>query len=179
MKEPRPQHDLWFVDQIYPHEKKLKSWLMQRFPELSELDDIVQEAYFKVLKAHASGPIINPRAYLFLVAKNLVLNRFRHFKYEKPPGDTDYEVEEILDEIDDPLEEVTKSEEIQIMIQAIKSLPKRCRQVVTLRKIYGYSLREVAKTLGISVSAVDTQSTIGLRKCAEYYEAYQFRGENQ
>lgn len=177
MKNPDRQHDVWFVDQILPHEQNLKSWLARRFTGLNDLDDIIQESYFKVLKAHASGPIINPRAYLFLTAKNLVLNRFRHFRHEKPPGDDEYQVGEMSDELDDPLEEVTKKEEIQIMIQAIKSLPKRCRQVMTLRKIYGYSLREVAKKLGISVSAVDAQSSIGLRKCAEYYEAYQFRGE--
>lgn len=177
MEKPHDQNSIWFIDQVLPHEDKLRSWLRYRFPELKDLDDIIQESYVKVIKAHESGPIINARAYLFLTAKNLVLNRFRHFRYEKPPGDIDFQFDDLLGDAEDPLEEVTKQEEIQIMIKAIRSLPRRCRQVITLRKIYGYSLREVAGILGISVSAVDAQSSIGLRKCAAFFRTYKTRRE--
>lgn len=63
-------------------------------------------------------------------------------------------------------------EEFQHLIQAIQSLPERCRQVITLRKIYGLSQKEVASRLGISVHTVEAQGSIGLRKCIDYFRQH-------
>jgi RNA polymerase sigma factor (sigma-70 family) len=52
----------------------------------------------------------------------------------------------------------------------------RCRQILTLRKIYGLSQKEVAAELGISEHTVEAQGTIGLRKLAEYFERFERRG---
>ena len=72
--------NIWYVDNILPHENHLRSWLKGKFAHLTDLEDVIQEAMFKVLRACASGPIINPKAYLFLTARNLVLSRFRQQK---------------------------------------------------------------------------------------------------
>ncbi len=58
------------------------------------------------------------------------------------------------------------------MIEAIQSLPERCRQIITLRKIYGLSQNEVAARLGISVHTVEVQGGIGLRKCIEFFRRH-------
>jgi len=58
---------------------------------------------------------------------------------------------------------------LQLLIQAIQSLPDRCRQVVTLRKIYGLSQKETAARLDITENTVEVQSAIGLRKCIEFF----------
>jgi RNA polymerase sigma-70 factor (ECF subfamily) len=65
---------------------------------------------------------------------------------------------------------VARAQELELLTQAIQSLPTRCRQVLTLRKIYGLSQREVAAQLGISENTVEAQGVIGLRKLAEYFE---------
>jgi RNA polymerase sigma-70 factor (ECF subfamily) len=57
-----------------------------------------------------------------------------------------------------------------MLTQAIQSLPTRCRQVLTLRKIYGLPQKEVAAQLGISENTVEAQGVIGLRKLTEYFE---------
>jgi RNA polymerase sigma factor (sigma-70 family) len=66
-------------------------------------------------------------------------------------------------------EALAHAEDFQVLIRAIQSLPDRCRQVVTLRKIYGLSQKEVAERLGISEHTVEAQGGIGLRKCIEYF----------
>jgi RNA polymerase sigma-70 factor (ECF subfamily) len=55
-------------------------------------------------------------------------------------------------------------------------LPTRCRQIITLRKIYGLSQKEVAAQLGIAEHTVEAQGTIGLRKLGEFFERIERRG---
>ncbi len=159
----------WFVDEVLPHEKELRVWLRSRFPRAGDVDDLVQETFTRLLKAHDSGPIVNPRAFLFVTARNLALNQLRHLRYERPPGAEEVDPLSIVDDVNSPPESVAKEEELQQLIRAIQSLPNRCRQVMTLRKIYGLSQKEVAKRLNISVHTVEAQGSIGLRKCVEYF----------
>ena len=178
MRRKKLDSDLWFIDHIQPHQAKLLSWLKGKFPDFQDLDDVVQEAVFKVLRAHSSGPIINPKAYLFLTARNLVLSRIRRYRFEEPPPAQEIDLGEIMEEIDDPLEQIARKEEIQLLIDAIRSLPKRSRQVLTLRKVYGYSLKETASELGITVSAVASHSAIGIEKCEAFLRKNRI-GENE
>ncbi len=162
----------WFVDEVLPHEKELRSWLRARFPGAGDVDDLVQEAFARLLKAHDSGPVVNPRAYLFVITRNMALNQLRHMRYERPPDAEEVDPLSIVDDVNGPPESVAKEEELQQLIKAIQSLPNRCRQVMTLRKIYGLSQKEVADRLGISVHTVEAQGSIGLRKCIEYFRCH-------
>lgn len=49
----------------------------------------------------------------------------------------------------------------------IQALPERSRQVLTLRKIYGLSQREIAVHLGIEERAVEVHLADGMRRCIE------------
>ena len=162
----------WFVDEVLPHEQDLRSWLAARFSAISDIDDLVQETFSRLLKSHESGPVVNPRAFIFVTARNLALNQLRHLRYVRPQGAEEIDPLSIVDEVSSPPEAIARQEALQNLIQAIQSLPKRCRQVVTLRKIYGLSQKEVAKRLGISVHTVEAQGSIGLRKCIEYFRRH-------
>ncbi|MCH6257541.1 sigma-70 family RNA polymerase sigma factor [Puniceicoccaceae bacterium K14] len=172
MSQSNSERSRWFVDEVLPQERELRSWLSARFGSAGEVDDMIQEVFSRILKAHESGPIANPRAFLFVTARNLALNQLRHMRYERPGGAREIDPLSIVADVNSPPEAVAKEEELQQLIQAIQSLPKRCRQVVTLRKIYGLSQKEVAKRLGISVHTVEAQGSIGLRKCIEYFRSH-------
>lgn len=167
----------WLVDEVLPYREDLRKWLNVRFPVIRDVDDILQEVFSKIMKAHQSGPIVNPKAYIFVVARNLALNQIRHLNLERPRGSLELDPLSIVDQVNTPPEALIQNEEIQCLVEAIQSLPKRCRQVMTLRKIYGLSQREVAKRLGISENTVENQSAIGLHKCKLYFKqaGYQSR----
>ena len=55
---------------------------------------------------------------------------------------------------------------------AIQALPARCRQVMTLRKIYGLSHRDIAQQLGISEHTVNAQLAIGVLRLRTYLRAH-------
>ncbi len=145
----------------------LRAWLQSRFPR-SEPDDILQEAYLRVLQAHQKGPMQSPKAFLFAVARNLALDQVRR---RQAAGESDLaRVDELnlLDETADVSETVARNQELELLTQAIQSLPDRCRRIFTLRKVYGLSQGDIAQKLAVSEHTVSAQLTIGLHKCAEY-----------
>lgn len=150
----------------------MRGWLHARFPSLCDIDDVIQEAYTRLLKARDSGPIACARGFLFVTARNLALNRLRHVRIERPPEAAEIDILTVADEQTPVYEALEGAEDLQLLIEAIQSLPNRCRRVVTLRKIYGLSQKEVASTLGISEHTVEAQGSIGIRKCTEYFRRH-------
>jgi RNA polymerase sigma factor (sigma-70 family) len=168
---PDSHQTAWFFEHLQPHDAMLRAWLRSRFPALSDLDDVMQEAYSRVLQAKETTSIAAPKAFLFATARNVVLARIRH--QNTPFGGprlVDIETESVLDESADVPHAVGRAEEFELLTKAIQSLPTRCRQVITLRKIYGLSQKEVAARLGIAERTVEAQGTIGLRKLAAFFE---------
>jgi RNA polymerase sigma-70 factor (ECF subfamily) len=82
-----PPHDSeqarWFSEQVLPHEADLRGWLQARFPVLTDVDDVVQESYQRLLRVQATGPIANARAFLFVSARNVAFNQLRRLRRER------------------------------------------------------------------------------------------------
>ncbi len=162
----------WFAEEVHPHEPALRAWLQARFPTIADTDDLVQEAYARLLRARGTGSVACARAFLFITARNLALNQLRHLRYEVTGSSSDNNPAEVLDEGTAIPESVSRAEDLQLLVQAIQSLPERCRQVITLRKIYGFTQKETAARLGITEHTVEAQGAIGLRKCIEYFRRH-------
>lgn len=169
MDHPRHETERWFADNVQPHGPMLRGWLQSRFPELApDLDDIVQEAYVRVLAAKAKGKLQTPKAFFFAIARNLAIDHVRHrqlARLESLEGNAEFSV---LEDNDNVAETAARNHEIEIMTEALQSLPERCRQIMTLRNVYGISQKDVAARLGISVRTVEAQVTIGIRRCTEF-----------
>jgi RNA polymerase sigma factor (sigma-70 family) len=167
----------WFQQHVQPHEGMLRAWLRSRFPSESDVDDVVQEAYARILEARDATAIEAPKAFLFAIARNLALGRIRRQRAAGSwNGLAEFDVESVLDESADVPQTVARNQELELLTQAIQSLPTRCRQIITLRKIYGLSQKEVAAQLGIAEHTVEAQGTIGLRKLTEFFERLERRG---
>lgn len=170
MPHPNPDQAKWFAEHLRPHEAMLRAWLRARFRSANDVDDIVQEAFLRVLAACQSTAIESPKAFLFATARNLALMRLRHREVERVDSLAEIDASSILDEGPEIPAAVANAQELELLTAAIQSLPMRCRQILTLRKIYGMSQKEVAAELGISEHTVEAQGTIALRKIAEYFE---------
>jgi hypothetical protein len=67
---PPPDSELgqWFAAHVQPHEPVLRAWLRSRFKSETDLDDVVQETYLRLLRARERGEVTSPKAFLFAVA---------------------------------------------------------------------------------------------------------------
>jgi len=59
--------------------------------------------------------------------------------------------------------------ELVRVAQLARALPAVCRRVFTLRKVYGYSGKEIATRLGIPDEAVEELLILAARVCAQEY----------
>jgi RNA polymerase sigma factor (sigma-70 family) len=164
----RTDAERWFSEHVLPHDGMLRAWLRSRFPSLADPDDLVQEAYARVMQARAAGAIATPKAFLFTTARNLAIDRLRREQIVGIDSLAEIERLSVFDDVPGVSEIVGRRQELELLTQAIQSLPERCRQVLTLRKIYGLSQREIAAQLGISEHTVEAQVGNGMRRCAEF-----------
>jgi RNA polymerase sigma-70 factor (ECF subfamily) len=166
----------WFAENLLAHEPLLRSWLQSRFGAALPVNDIIQEAYLRVLQVRRTAPVNAPKAFLFATARNLALNAARSARVRGEHLAQPVDESELLDEDSNVRETVAKYEELEILTQAIQALPDRCRQIFTLRKVYGLSQADIARRLDISARTVNAQLTIGLNKCADFVDRLRGKG---
>lgn len=149
-------------------EAGLSNYLHKRFPHLTDIEDLVQEAYLRLWRAKSAGPIRSERGLLFSIARNTAFDRFRRYAKhptERLPEDPDSAV--YLDDAN-AADITSREEEIAVLRAALDSLPDRCREILILRRLHNLSHRDIAEHLGITEHTVEKQVGIGLRKCLEY-----------
>jgi len=166
----------WFSENLQPHEKDLRSWLRRRFPALDSIDDVIQEAYLRALTTQESEDLRCPRAFLFRTAKNLSLNHLKSHEVSRKIPYEETAFSDVVSDAEDPRDTIARNQEREIMKAAIQSLPQRCRQIMTLNKVYGLSQKDVAKRLNIAPSTVCDQIAIGVAKCTDYVDKYRKEG---
>ena len=158
----------WFTEEVLPHEAALRAWLIARFGPDCEVDDLVQETFARVLRTGSATRVGSAKAFLFATARNLAVDQLRHRQVLAFEPIAEMHESHVLDDKPGVGETVSRRQELELLTAAIESLPERCRQVLTLRKIYGISQKAIASQLGISEHTVEAQVGIGVKRCAEY-----------
>ena len=168
---PPPDQARWFAEEVQPHERELRAFLRRHFPTVQDIDDLVQEAYVRLLRARHTGTIAEPRAYLFTTARNIAFDLFRRQRPISMEALAETQRLSVVEDKADAAEAASHTQEIELLIEAIHALPVRCREVITLRKLHGLSYRDIATRLGISENTVNAQLAIGLVRCRQYLAA--------
>jgi RNA polymerase sigma-70 factor (ECF subfamily) len=155
---------------VAPHERSLRSYLRSVFPSLPDLDDLVQESYARLIRAKDAGRVSYAKAFLFTTARNAALDFFRRRKVVVIDLVADLTKLSVMDEGPSASEAISKQQDLEMLAAAVRDLPARCRQVMTLRLLYGMSQKEIAAELRISEHTVKAQIAKGMRRCAVYLE---------
>lgn len=171
MSPPPSDQARWFAEEVQTHEPALRAYLRGKFPSLPDLDDLVQETYARLLRANQTGAVRSAKAFLFTTARNVAFDFFRRKRVVSLEGTAEIDRLYVLDERPGVAETVCHEQELDFLLDAIRALPNRCREVLTLRKIYGLSHKEIADRLDISERTVNAQVAIGLLRCREFLRA--------
>lgn len=107
-------------------------------------EDAVQEVFLKLWETRDRlNGILTPKAYCITMVKNICLDRVRRAsRLEFPSQLPEQEAPPVQDAIDN-------KERLAMVMEAVKSLPDRQREVLLLRTVEGLSYEEISARTGI------------------------------
>lgn len=155
---------------VFPDERPaLLRFLVARSGSREDAEELLHDLWERA--GQASGPIANPRAYLFTTANNLVLDRRRAERrraareeaVSRDPALGHGSQAVAADGAVDVLDALLEQENVERLRQAIAALPDGARRVLILHKIEERSQAEVAHQLGISRSGVEKHMAVAMR----------------
>lgn len=161
----------WF-SLVLAHERDLRAFLCHCLPHRDDVSDVVQETYTRLLalSPERRRAVRSWRAFLFATARNVAMDHLRwpaSVSLEALPEIDGADVVTGGGEEQSPDEIVNLTQEQDLLARVIASLPEKCREVLTLRKIHGLSQKEIAQRLGIAEHTVEKHISHGVRLCAE------------
>jgi RNA polymerase sigma factor (sigma-70 family) len=129
----------------------------------SAVDDVVQEAYCRIVALSDVNQIKSGRAYFFRTVSNIVIDQIRRARIVPIESGAEIEALNVVSDEATPERIVAGYHDLLRVKALIAGLPERCRRVFELRRIQGLSQKEVAQCLGVTENVVEQQSIRGLR----------------
>ncbi len=158
--------DRWFMAEVLPHAAAYRA-RASHFCGRDNADDLVQEAYARVLAVPDHRTIGSPRAFVLTVVHNLALERLRRANVVKIDLLASIETLDFADPAPDAFTVAAGRSEVVHLLKLIDALPPQCGQVMKMRKIQGLPPAAIAKALSISVSTVEKHIAKGLALVAK------------
>ena len=148
---------------------RLKGTVRRITQRPEDVEDILQDAYINTYCAAKKAEIDNPEAFLAKTARNLTLNHINSY-YEKNAQQMGENVEQIVIPDSTQVEDQVASQNrfLDLCI-AVRTLPPQCRKVFVLKKVYGYSHKEIALEMNISEKTIEKHITKGIKHCVKYF----------
>jgi|TARA_B110001450_G_scaffold100635_1_gene95332 RNA polymerase sigma-70 factor (ECF subfamily) len=155
-----------FLDVFINLQRRLARLVMGIVPP-RDVEDIVQETYVRVCQVKNKGAIRDLHSFMFRTAKNLALDHIKRAESRLTEG-----VDEIdsiqTSELDSTYAQVVSDEEFVLFCEAVRELPKQSRRAFILKKVYGYTLKEIMAEMGLGQATVETHIVNGTKKCVQY-----------
>jgi RNA polymerase sigma factor (sigma-70 family) len=164
-----PKNEERYLLQALEFEGVLRACLYRHTRSEAEVEDLLQETYARLLAAAAADTpeVPSVRAFALGIARTVAREWLRERQIVPVELAAELETLEVSDQDGQVEEIVRRRQELARLLSAIQSLPESCRQVFTLRKVYGYSPAQIASRLGIPDDQVGEQLTHALRRCAQ------------
>ena len=135
------------------HQREIQGFLEHRAGSVAEADDLLQEVFLKVLlQGRAFCELDNPRAWLFRVARNLIIDRRRLSMTREPllPLPDDFSAPPAAD-----------VEPVDLLSHCLPSVLSRIsakdREAIVRCDLQGVTVSDYARQLGISLPAAKSR----------------------
>lgn len=157
----------WVSANVIPFEAELRAKLRRLCGSPEEVDDLVQDVYYRILKTESIEHIREPKAFLMQTAKNILVDKFRREAVVSIDAVANLEELHVADSSPSTERVALARAELKWVLGLVANLPERCKQVFSARKIYGMSQNETAESLGISENVVEKEMMKGVKLVAE------------
>lgn len=140
---------------------RLRSFIRKHVADTSEAEDILQDVFYELLEAYRlMKPIEHVTGWLFRVAKNRIVDLFRHKKTSSLNNPVSAE------EGSDTLEDLLPSEKagpeaayarnllLDALDEALEELPAAQREVFVAHELMGRSFKDLSAETGLSVNTL-------------------------
>jgi RNA polymerase sigma-70 factor (ECF subfamily) len=151
----------------------IKRFLRRYSSNSDDIDDISQETILRALRAEQEKEIREPRAFLFGVAKNVARKLLEKKSKSLIDFIDDFGDQEYISNEPTIGDHIDSQQKMLVFWQAVSELPPQCQKVFVLKKVHGYTHKEIANMLDISISTVEKHAAMGLKRCSESMVSYQ------
>lgn len=153
------------IESLYRRYSKLVQQRIRSIVNDNEVaEELTQDVFIRISGSAALERIEHPRSFLLKIGTNLALDHLRE-RRRCPESESDEVLLNIGDERPDLPTALHRQRQVERLQQAIVALPPRAREALTLHKLQGLKLREVADELGISQTMVEKHIKNALLKC--------------
>ena len=155
------EQDKRITETISRERGRLRNFIRRRVPDANEAEDILQDVFFEYVEAYRLPETIEQvGAWLFRVARNRIIDRFRKKREVQLPESDDGEddghwLEEVLPSPDaGPEAAYARGVLLEELFAALNELPKEQRDVFIAHELDGRSFKELAAESGASVNTL-------------------------
>lgn len=158
---------LWLAEHVLPCEPALRNWLQRRLSVRQDADDVIQETYAILASMTDVSHVRQPRAYVYSVAQSVVLQQLRRAQVVSIEAVAEIDHVAICGDEVCPERTASSRQELARIGALIDGLPDKCREAFVLRRVEGYSQREIAQRMQISENTVEKHICKGIRVLME------------
>jgi RNA polymerase sigma-70 factor (ECF subfamily) len=132
--------------------EQLRRFLKPRVGNASDIPDIIQEVYLRLLRVPNQHTIRAPEAYLYAVTRHVL----QQYTLKQAVHRSAQPLEDVLAETraaeeSDPLLEATAQECLEELDRALSQMPPKVQATFLFVRRDGLSMEEISQKLGISV----------------------------
>jgi len=173
--DPHPEdadvstHDVkaWFVREVLPLEASLVRFLRQSRLHGEDMADLRQDVYVRIYERASKQIPQSAKPFVFAIARNLVIDWYRHNRIVPIDGIADLEAIHIASEEPGPDRSAIARDEVRHLKNALDRLPPRCREALILKRIDNLTRSEIAQRMGISENTVKDHLTAAAHLLAD------------
>ncbi len=157
------EQDQWIAQAMERDGSRLRNYIRKHVVNLEATEDILQEVFCELIEAYRLlKPIEQVSAWLFRVARNRIIDRFRGRKVEslsQPKyGEDDDEAVSLEDLLPSPESgpeaAYVRSVLLEEIDEALEEMPPEQRSVFIAHEWEGYSFKELSAETGVSVNTL-------------------------
>ena len=157
------------IASLYGH--RLRRFFSLRLSNSADALDLAQEVFLRLMRVQHHETIRSPEAYVFTIASHVL----HQHTLRRSTGPVTVDIFSLFGELeitslDDPSEDADTQQRLDQLARALARLPARVSTTLILHRFAGFSIEEIAQSLGVSRPTAKKYLARALTHCRNAHE---------